>query len=275
MKGRATDWRNHKLTTYNRVGPGGTGNSYPTWEEFKTALTSQFRSDTALNDARFELEHVRPANKNRDIYELIEWVESKMAEAGVPEGEKENFILRALPDHSSTKIMEMGYNDYEDLKTKAYNIYRAQKKMGYIKRRITKDPDAMDVDAVQIDKRETECYNCGKKGHWMRECRLPKKQKEARFQANGITFQKWKGKGKGKGKSRSKGNFKSNRKSHGKAVRSAEIWEDQDSESESGTEESDEEPIDPESMGMTINAALKEYTPKERKKIMKSIQKGF
>ena len=36
----------------------------------------------------------------------------------------------------------------------------------------------MDVDAVVIDKTKAECYNCSKKGHYAKECCLPKKEKK-------------------------------------------------------------------------------------------------
>ena len=51
--------------------------------------------------------------------------------------------------------------------------------------RYRKDPDAMEIDATNRqtgkkdkgrDKSQVECYNCGKKGHYKRDCRSPPKQ---------------------------------------------------------------------------------------------------
>ena len=124
-----------------------------------------------------------------------------------------------------------------------------------------KDEWAMDINRVAIrqtgmnpiDKSQSTCFNCGKKGHWAQDCRSPRQ--------SGYR------KGKGKGKRNPK------RKGKGRRIRSTEMDEDGEEDVDDNESEEDQEVT---REIATIRSMISSLTPELQRNVRKGLQnQGF
>jgi hypothetical protein len=120
------------------------------------------------------------------------------------------------------------------------------------------------TDRMQVDKDDSACFNCGKKGHWAAECRESRSEGSTR--------------GSNRRKFKKKGKFQKKKKfsKKGKRIRSMDAEESDEDQEESS---SDEENLQDETTIRELTALrsiFKDLPTQVQKSIRKEInKKGF
>ena len=200
-EGDAKSWKGQFIT--EKTTP--TGLNLGTWTEFTTSLTTAFAPFDAPGDALERLTSLKMGNNS--IEDHIAQYKVLLSKSKVPDDSPSaiDYFRRTLNVPLQRKLLELPTQPkdlkewYEWASRLDNNYRRMQRILGrpagkgreeptrrWTFQKKEKDPNAMDVDALTIDKR-TEymkkglCFGCGKGGHLNRDC--PDRKKPTVYKA--------------------------------------------------------------------------------------------
>ena len=202
--GMAKAWKDQYLTSQQGKPFLAEGDD---WRNFKKALTDSFANPGKATDAIKQLQTIRQGKNSIDKLNTKFWLLVQKAGLDITNntalliqmyekainpglfctmvvGEKNAATLDAYMKNTS----EVDHAYWRTTSVMS-NTFKKNKGKGSQKQTFWPSPSSssrvngdtpLDVDTVVIDKTKAECYNCGKKGHYAKECRLPKKEKKGK-----------------------------------------------------------------------------------------------
>ncbi len=261
LDGRVADWRNTKVTEYN-----ATPNKWKDYDAFVRELKDTWGEVDESGMALHRLFHYKKLTKT-PLNQYVARVDQDIIQSGISDNKtKAHLLLLGLPTLMKERLRYGGApTTYTTLRSRILDLEVANKIFSDFK--FTHDPDAMQVDRMEIRQTATEwianakCYGCGKTGHLIADCPSPNKKRQ-NFGSS---------KGRFKGKPRRKFNPRNKGKGKGKACRIRSLKaddEEDDSENDTSEEESDKDDEDDERI-LIIQQLAKELPRSARRKLKK------
>lgn len=205
-EGDASSWKEQFIEEATSKSP----HDYGTWNEFQKDLKKAFQPFDAPGDALEEIKNLRMGNNsiedhNAKFRMLVTKSGLDKASPAVVDYYRETLNLPLQKRLLGLENPPTDLQEWYDKSTKYDNLYRRiqritgrgktiiEKKEEPKRRTWTftkKDPNAMDVDALTMEKREEAmkkglCFGCGKHGHLNRDC--PDKKKGRSYTPNPST----------------------------------------------------------------------------------------
>ncbi|HEY2087180.1 MAG TPA: hypothetical protein VGH54_14320, partial [Mycobacterium sp.] len=218
-KGAAATWRDSEFAKFDTDPP-----TQGTWAQFRLRFIEQWGEVSSIATAMIKIQRLHLGGK-MNMTHLISRFDELIPYCNLQDNEpmKIHFFVNCFPDNIKTHIFLKSPTTYAEARRYATEFGLAHDRIdadnGKRPRygtagndnygRQQRDPNAMDVDAMnfeeeatirftklspaQLDeyKKQGKCFNCGQKGHMSRMCPTKKKGNGGRFQKGG-----WKGKGK-------------------------------------------------------------------------------
>ncbi len=258
---RITSKRTTKVAEYN-----ATPNKWKDFDAFIKELKDTWGEVDESGMALHRLFHYKKL-KRTSLNEYVARVDQDLIQSGISDDKtKAHLLLLGLPTEMKERLRYGGTpTTYNALRSRILDLEVANKLYSDFK--YSHDPDAMQVDRMEIRQTATEwianakCYGCGKTGHLIADCPNPNKKRQNLGSS----------KGRFKGKPRRRFNPRNKGKGKGKArrVRTLKADDEEDeSESDTSEEENDENDEDDERICI-IQQLAKELPRSARRKLKK------
>ena len=234
-KGAASTWRDSEFAKFD-TDPV----SHGTWTEFRTRFINQWEEVSAMASAMIKIQKLKLGGKY-NMTQLISRFDELIPYCKIQDNEpmKIHFFNQCFPDNIKTHILLKSPTTYDEARKYATEFGLAYDRIDADNgkrprygtagndnygRHQQKDPNAMDVDAINLEeegtnirftklspsqieeyKNQGKCFNCGQRGHMSRYCPNKKNNRN-----------------KGKRPQRGNGNWRKGKPSGSTSIRSAE-----------------------------------------------------